>query len=89
MKLPGRGPCIPLRDTHQKPRSTSELVSRKMGIDTGIHYPIPLHLQEAYKGLGYGTGISRLLRQSPRESFRLPMFPTLDAEQQRRVLVEL
>ena len=57
----------------------------EMGIDTGIHYPIPLHLQEAYKGLGYGNGDFPVTETIAKEIVSLPMFPTLDAEQQRRV----
>jgi dTDP-4-amino-4,6-dideoxygalactose transaminase len=57
----------------------------EMGIDTGIHYPIPLHLQDAYKGLGYGNGDFPVTESVAKEIVSLPMFPTLDAEQQRRV----
>lgn len=57
----------------------------EMGIDTGIHYPIPLHLQEAYKGLGYGNGDFPVTETIAKGIVSLPMFPTLDAEQQRRV----
>ena len=55
------------------------------GVDTGIHYPIPLHLQEAYRDLGYREGDFPVSERLAAEVVSLPMFPTLQAEQQRRV----
>jgi dTDP-4-amino-4,6-dideoxygalactose transaminase len=57
-----------------------------LGIGTGIHYPIPLHLQDAYKNLGYREGDFPVSEQIAGELLSLPMFPTLTAEQQRRVV---
>jgi dTDP-4-amino-4,6-dideoxygalactose transaminase len=55
------------------------------GIDTGIHYPIPLHLQEAYVNLGYKKGDFPVSEQLATNGVSLPMFPTLSAGQQRLV----
>ena len=58
----------------------------KNGIHTGIHYPIPLHLQPAYKNLGYQQGsypVSELLAS---RILSLPMYPELTQEQQDYVI---
>jgi dTDP-4-amino-4,6-dideoxygalactose transaminase len=59
------------------------------GIGTGIHYPIPLHLQNAYKHLGLGNGTYPITEKVAPEILSLPMFPGLTAEQQNRVVEEL
>jgi len=59
------------------------------GIGTGIHYPIPLHLQKAYGSLGYGINDFPVSEKAAAEIVSLPMFPQLTAEQQARVVNEL
>jgi dTDP-4-amino-4,6-dideoxygalactose transaminase len=54
-------------------------------IGTGIHYPIPLHLQKAYTSLGYSTGSFPVAEKIASEIVSLPIFPGLDPEQQSRV----
>jgi dTDP-4-amino-4,6-dideoxygalactose transaminase len=56
------------------------------GIDTGIHYPIALHLQKAYAGLGYSAGDFPLAEKACAEVLSLPMFPELTRDQQKRVV---
>jgi dTDP-4-amino-4,6-dideoxygalactose transaminase len=56
------------------------------GIGTGIHYPIPLHLQRAYVSLGYKAGDFPIAERAAAEVLSLPMFPALTAEQQSRVV---
>ena len=51
------------------------------GIATGIHYPIPIHLQEACKDLGYRRGDFPLTEQAAGRILSLPMFPELTAQQ--------
>jgi len=58
-------------------------------IGTGIHYPIPLHLQDAYTGLGYNQGDFPVTERVSSEILSLPMFPGLTAEQQRRVVGQI
>jgi dTDP-4-amino-4,6-dideoxygalactose transaminase len=55
-------------------------------IDTGIHYPIPLHLQKAYEGFGYKNGDFPITEKIALEIVSLPMFPQLQPAQQVRVV---
>jgi dTDP-4-amino-4,6-dideoxygalactose transaminase len=54
-------------------------------IQTGIHYPIPLHLQNAYKHLKYSRGDFPKTEKIAGEIVSLPMFPQLTDQQQARV----
>jgi dTDP-4-amino-4,6-dideoxygalactose transaminase len=58
-------------------------------IDTGIHYPVPLHLQKAYTSYGLGPGSFPITEQTAGEILSLPMHPQLTNEQQRRVVEEV
>jgi dTDP-4-amino-4,6-dideoxygalactose transaminase len=62
---------------------------KNAGIGTGIHYPIPLHLQKAYASLQYRIGDFPAAEQSAAEIVSLPMFPQLTREQQIRVAEEI
>ena len=55
------------------------------GIQTGIHYPIPVHLMEAYQDLGHGEGSFPEAEKAAREVLSLPMYPELRDEQIREV----
>lgn len=59
------------------------------GIGTGIHYPIPLHLQKAYSNLGYGPGAFPVAEAAAKRILSLPMYPSLTSEQQQRVVETL
>lgn len=48
-------------------------------ISTGIHYPIPIHLQPAYANLGYHAGDFPVTEQIAQEQLSLPMYAELDA----------
>jgi dTDP-4-amino-4,6-dideoxygalactose transaminase len=56
------------------------------GIGSGIHYPVPLHLQKAYAGLGLKEGNFPVCETLAKEIVSLPMFPNLTEEQQNRVV---
>jgi dTDP-4-amino-4,6-dideoxygalactose transaminase len=54
------------------------------GIEIGLHYPVPLHLQEAYKDLGYEKGAFPVSEHLSSHILSLPMHPYLtDAEVER------
>ena len=51
------------------------------GIGTGLHYPLPLHLQKAYGHLGYEDGSFPVTESVAKKLISLPMFPELTREQ--------
>ncbi len=55
------------------------------GINTIIYYPIPIHLQPAYKELGYGPGSFPITEKLCKEVLSLPIFPELTSDQQKYV----
>jgi len=56
-----------------------------VGIGTGIHYPIPLHLQKAYASLSYKKGDFPVTERIADEILSLPMFPGLTEEMLQKV----
>ena len=59
---------------------------KAQGIYTGLHYPVPVHLQKCYREWGYGPGSFPVTEKVCGEILSLPMFPTLTAEQQQRTV---
>ncbi len=59
------------------------------GIGTGIHYPVPLHQQKAYRFLHYRPEEFPVASRVATEIVSLPMFPQLTLEQQERVAEEI
>jgi dTDP-4-amino-4,6-dideoxygalactose transaminase len=55
------------------------------GIGTGIHYPVPIHLQEAYRAAGFGPGAFPVTEAAARRVLSLPMYPEMTDDDARRV----
>jgi dTDP-4-amino-4,6-dideoxygalactose transaminase len=55
------------------------------GIATGLHYPVPVHMQKCYAHWNYGRGSLPVTEKAATEILSLPMFPGLTAAQQDRV----
>jgi dTDP-4-amino-4,6-dideoxygalactose transaminase len=72
VRIPDRG--IRDRDSHAA-------ALREQGIQTGIHYPIPVHLQPAHADLGYRPGSFPHAERASSEVLSLPMFPELTEAQ--------
>ncbi len=69
---------VPDRDAVRRRLSES-------GIMTGIHYPVPVHLQPAYSDLGYRAGDFPVSERLGREFLSLPIYPELGEREVRRV----
>lgn len=66
------------RDQLQKHLAQAEIA-------TQIHYPVPLHLQKAYADFGYRSGDFPVTERIASEILSLPMYPHLEAAQQKRI----
>jgi dTDP-4-amino-4,6-dideoxygalactose transaminase len=55
------------------------------GVQTGIHYPVPVHLQPAWADLGYRAGAFPVAERAAREVLSLPMYPELPGHDIERV----
>jgi len=59
------------------------------GISCGVHYPVPLHLQPAYRDLGYGPGAFPVAERCAARELSLPMFAELTTAQIEYVVEQL
>jgi dTDP-4-amino-4,6-dideoxygalactose transaminase len=55
------------------------------GVGTGIHYPIPVHLQNAYRDFNYKVGDFPVTEKVAEQVLSLPIYAGLRADQQSRV----
>jgi dTDP-4-amino-4,6-dideoxygalactose transaminase len=90
VRLPGRSPAA----SHIFNQYTLRVVERdrlgehlrRAGIGYGIYYPVPLHLQECFRELGYVAGDFPQAERACGEVISLPVYPELDERQQARVV---
>lgn len=83
--LPAKTPTMPEGRTHifhlyvirtdQRDALQQHLTAR--GVGTLIHYPVPIHLQQAYRSLGLGPGSFPISERMAGQILSLPMFPEL------------
>ncbi|TYO96443.1 DegT/DnrJ/EryC1/StrS family aminotransferase [Desulfallas thermosapovorans] len=64
-----------------KQREALQKYLKEAGISTGVHYPIPLHLQPAYRYLGYRPGDFPVAEEASREILSLPMDAEISRDQ--------
>lgn len=77
-----------IRITEKSPvnRDTLQAKLGDIGIQTGIHYPLPCHLQPAYKHLGYQAGDFPVAETLSKQILSLPMYPGLSQTQIEQVV---
>ena len=66
-------------------RDALQLFLKKRGMDTLIHYPIPIHQQKAFNELGYRRGDLPLTEQYSRKILSLPFFPEIKESEMEEV----
>lgn len=82
------GVVLPVEDTHNKhiyhiyaieveKRDDMRVFLSTQGIETNIHYPIPIHLQEAYASFGFSKGMFPVTEEKAEKILSLPMYPEL------------
>ncbi len=85
-ELPGRRHVYHVYAIRTAEREHLRAFLAERGIATGIHYPVPVHLQPAFAELGHGRGDFPHTESAAAEVLSLPMFPELTPEQQCRVV---
>jgi dTDP-4-amino-4,6-dideoxygalactose transaminase len=93
-----RVPAVPARTSHtfnyytvriKDKRDAVQAELKQRGIPTAVYYPLCLHLQELYKGLGYHAGDFPVAENAQNEVLSLPMYPELAREQMDLVIAAL
>ena len=74
-------------EVEERDRVLSEL--RSQGIGAGVHYPVPAHLQPAWRDLGYAPGDFPAAERIARSALSLPLFPGITEEEIERVTAAL
>lgn len=81
--------CIRLKDNKPGRRDAVRGMLNEQGIGVGIHYPIPLHLQDALGRYGQGPGSYPEAEAAAESILSLPIYPELSETQQEQVIMAL
>jgi dTDP-4-amino-4,6-dideoxygalactose transaminase len=84
-ELPGRRHVYHIFSIFHSQRDELQQKLNAEGIQTGFHYPVPVHLQKAYDGLGYREGDFPETERIAREQLSLPIYPELSDSEVDRV----
>ena len=76
-EAPGCKPVYHLYVIRHPKRDELQKYLKEKGIATGVHYPLPLHLQPAYADLNYKEGDFPATEQAAKEVLSLPMYPEM------------
>jgi len=87
IRVSAEGQALSATDASQRDRLRQQL--QEKGVTAMVYYPLSLHLQPAYAGLGYQAGQLPVAEKASREVLSLPMFPELSHTQQDQVVYSL
>jgi len=88
-QLPGRRHVYHIYAVRSSDREGLQQYLQAEGIQTGLHYPIPVHLQEAHADLGYKVGDFPQSEAAAREVLSLPMWPEMTSGQVGEVVATM
>lgn len=85
LELPREAPyarsCWHLFVVRHRRRDALAAALRARGVETLVHYPVPVHLQAAFQALGWGEGCLPRAEAAAREVLSLPLYPEMTDEQ--------
>ena len=85
METPGGRHVYHLYTVRARNRAPLQRALQKFGVQTGVHYPVPVHLQRAWSELGHRRGDFPVSERAAAEVLSLPMYPELAQEDVDRV----
>ena len=86
---PDRVPSFHLYVVHCESREERDLLREflgKQGVETGVHYPVPVHLLGAFQYLGHGPGDFPVAERAATRMLSLPIYPGMQPEEQQTVI---
>jgi dTDP-4-amino-4,6-dideoxygalactose transaminase len=89
VQLPGRRHVYHIYAVRSADRDRLQQLLQSEGVQTGLHYPLPVHLQKAHADLGYKAGDFPESEAAAREVLSLPLFPEMTSAQVEQVVAAL
>ncbi|HOV69555.1 MAG TPA: DegT/DnrJ/EryC1/StrS family aminotransferase, partial [Clostridia bacterium] len=86
MEKPGRKHIYHLYMLQVPDRDDFRRFLKEKGVETGLYYPVPLHLQEVYRDLGYKAGDLPVSEHASAHCVALPCYPELTDDEQNEVI---
>lgn len=87
--IPGRGHTFNQYVVRVPRRDELRAFLTARGIGCAVYYPLPLHLQPCFAGLGHDEGDFPVAEKASREVLALPVYPELEASEQREVVAAI
>lgn len=87
--VPGRGHTFNQYVVRVPRRDELRAFLTSRGIGCAVYYPLPLHLQPCFAGLGHAEGDFPVAEKASREVLALPVFPELEESEQREVVTAI